>query len=399
MPGFHREICDIINDRDDITFTAIGEQIGASKQCMSKFKKDGTIGFRKLLRLSYYFFPDNQAEKMTNWCLQLDSVESIQQCLEYAAITRNTSLLKKLVEKYKKEGGVIGDYINVYKVIYRYMNYDIEGYEISDNLKEVENTEDCTLVILVNILKCYDYFAQKKIHHMLDLALKVEEMIKNLNDSRKLFIKECYLHRIAEILAPVYLHMNELELSRHYSFLLINANICAKTVSDASYYIGMTYLNSDSKKCLNYLNNSYDIAKTLRIPNLITQTRDNLDYVKIYLELQLGSDSDVRLMQYQDNRMLGEVIESLIMERGKRDFLLLYRACSQQSMEQLYECFYIFFSNSNYFFASLTAKEIYKRGDCSAMTKMMINFKSQKIKGELKFEKDYISSFYNVNLE
>ncbi|MEI4618093.1 AimR family lysis-lysogeny pheromone receptor, partial [Bacillus cereus] len=169
MPGFHREICNIINDRDDITFTAIGEQIGASKQCMSKFKKDGTIGFRKLLRLSYYFFPDNQAEKMTKWCLQLDSVESIQQCLEYAAITRNTSLLKKLVEKYKKEGGVIGDYINVYKVIYRYMIYDIEGYEISDNLKEVENIEDSTLVILVNILKCYDYFAQKKIHHMLDL--------------------------------------------------------------------------------------------------------------------------------------------------------------------------------------------------------------------------------------
>ncbi|PGZ12318.1 hypothetical protein COE47_31735, partial [Bacillus thuringiensis] len=87
MPGFHREICDIIIDRDDLTFTRVGEQIEASKQCMSKFKKDGTIGFRKLLRLSYYLFPEKQRERMEDWCLQLDSAESIQQSLEYAAIT------------------------------------------------------------------------------------------------------------------------------------------------------------------------------------------------------------------------------------------------------------------------------------------------------------------------
>ncbi|KEK22504.1 AimR family lysis-lysogeny pheromone receptor [Bacillus gaemokensis] len=397
MPGFHREICDIINDRDDITFSAVGEKIEASKQCMSKFKKDGTIGFRKLLRLSYYFFPDKQREKMDKWCLQLDSAESIQQSLEYAAITRNVSLLKKLLKLHKKETGIIGDYVNVYNVIYRYMNYDIDGHEIIGNLKKIDNIEDNTLVILVNILKCYNYFAQKKIHLMLDLALEVEEMIKNLSDSRKLFIKECYLHRLAEILAPVYLHRNELELSRHYSFLIINANICAKTVSDASYYVGMTYLTEDEEKCLEYLQKSHDIAKTVGVKDLIIQTRDNLDYVKIYLGVPLGMDSDARLVMYQNNRLNGKMIDDYIEERGERDFLLMYQACNQNSIPELYERFQRFFSNSNFYFSSLVAKEIYDRGDRSMMTQMLTNFKSNHTKGEIQFEKSFIRSFRSFN--
>ncbi|MGM2821480.1 AimR family lysis-lysogeny pheromone receptor, partial [Bacillus cereus group sp. Bce001] len=85
---------------------------------------------------------------------------------------------------------------------------------------------------------------------------------------RKLFIKECYLHRLAEILAPVYLHRNELDLARHYASLIINANICAKTVSDASYYVGMTYLVEDKDKCLEYLQRSHEIAKSVNVKKL-----------------------------------------------------------------------------------------------------------------------------------
>lgn len=397
MPGFHREICDFINDRDDLTFSSVGEQIEASKQCMSKFKKDGTIGFRKLLRLSYYLFPEKQRERMEDWCLQLDSAESIQQSLEYAAITRNVNLLKKLIKKHKKETGIVGDYIDVYKIIYKYMNYDIEGYEIIEHLKKIENTEDSTLTILINILKCYDHFAQKKIHLMLDLALEVEEMIKNLSDSRKLFTKECYLHRLAEILAPVYLHRNELDLARHYASLIINANICAKTVSDASYYVGMSYLVEDKDKCLEYLQRSHEIAKSVNVKNLILQTRDNLDYVKIYLGIPLGIDSDARLVMYQNNRKNVKLINDYIEERGERDFLLMYRACNQESILGLYECFQRFFSNSNFFFSSLVAKEIYDRGDRSGMTQMLTNFKTNNLKGEIQFEKSFIRSFRNFD--
>ncbi|ARO65518.1 Uncharacterized protein B5E39_3183 [Bacillus cereus] len=232
---------------------------------------------------------------------------------------------------------------------------------------------------------------------MLDLALEVEEMIKNLSDSRKLFIKECYLHRLAEILAPVYLHRNELDLARHYASLIINANICAKTVSDASYYVGMSYLVEDIDKCLEYLQRSHEIAKSVNVKNLILQTRDNLDYVKIYLGIPLGIDSDARLVMYQNNRKNVKLINDYIEERGERDFLLMYSACNQESTLGLYECFQRFFSNSNFFFSSLVAKEIYDRGDRSGMTQMLTNFKTNNLKGEIQFEKSFIRSFRNFD--
>jgi hypothetical protein len=390
---YQKEICGAIEDRDDLTYSKVGELIGISKQGMSKFKIDGIIGFQKLLRLSYLLFPDEQAEAMARWCLELNATESIQNSFEYAAITRNTSLLDNLLIKHHDATGTLKEYVSVYSIIYRYMQYEIEGYEIIENLNKIDYIGDSALRILVNILKCYDYFAQKKINVMLDFISEIEEMIKNLSDSRKLFSKECYLHRLAELLAPIYLHSNELELSRFYSSLIINANICAKTVSDGSYYMGMTYLNEDSEKCLEYLRKSHDIAKIVGIKELINQTRDNLDYVKIHLGIPLEEGSDSRLILYQNNRLNRSIIDNYIKEKGERDFPLLYRAYSYGSDKELYKCFQKFFSNSNYLFSNLVVKELYDRGDRSVMTKMLMDFKSNNTKGVGSFEEDFIRSF------
>ncbi|MGI2709028.1 AimR family lysis-lysogeny pheromone receptor [Bacillus cytotoxicus] len=395
MLRFHREICDTINDRDDITFSSVAEKIGVSKQCMSKFKKDGAIGFRKLLRISYYLFPDEQREKMEKWCLQLDSAESIQQSLEYAAITRNVKLLRQLIQIHKKSDGVIRDYINVYSIIYNYMQGKIKGIDLIENLNKIGRVEDSTLNILVNIIKCYNYFAQKKIHIMLEVAQDVSSMMGDLSDSRKLFIKECFLHRLAEILAPIFLHRNQLHLARKYASLIINANICAKTVADASYYVGMTYLNEDNERCLQYLHDSYVIAKTIGVERFEVQARDRLDCVKIYLGIPLGAESDTRLIEYQKDNTKGQLIDSIIKERGEKDFLLLYKARSYNSFSELYECFQHFFSDSNFFFSSLVAREIYERGDRSGLTESLINFKVdiENEKGGIQFEEDFIRSF------
>jgi hypothetical protein len=88
MHILYKELCNAIEDREDLTFSKVAEYIGASKQCMSKFKSEGVIGFRKLLRrLSYLLYPSNQKEVMSEWCLRVNSVESIKQSFEYAAIT------------------------------------------------------------------------------------------------------------------------------------------------------------------------------------------------------------------------------------------------------------------------------------------------------------------------
>ena len=93
------------------------------------------------------------------------------------------------------------------------------------------------------------------------------------------------------------------------------------------------------------------------------------------------------LLCIKNNRKNVKLINDYIEERGERDFLLMYRACNQESILGLYECFQRFFSNSNFYFSSLVAKEIYDRGDRSGMTQMLTNFKTNNLKGEIQFEK------------
>lgn len=395
MQNLCKELCNEIEDRDDLTFTKVGEYIGLSKQGMSKFKSDGIIGFRKLLRLSFLLRPDNQREAMEEWCLRLNTVEAIKQSFEYAATTRNIELLGKLLEKHKDEKGGIAEYISVYSLIYDYMKNKIRGVELIHKLDKSCRLKDGSLRILTDILKCYGYYFLKKFRTMLDIALDVERRLKNLSDKRELFMKECFLHRIAEVLAPAYLHLNNPERARHYAELIFNGNICAKTVSDATYILGMSYILEDKRKCIDYLTKSYDIAKSIGDVVIETEARLNLDFAKLYLNIELDDTSDKLLLNFQDDRdseINLKAIEELMYQKGEDDLIILFKATTDSRKENLHECFLKFFKQDNYFFSGFIAKELKDRGDDSTWAEQMIQF-TINIEEETHFEKDFICSF------
>lgn len=388
-----KEICDIIEDRDDLTFSKVAERIGASKQCMSKFKDKGVIGFRKLLRLSYLLFPTTQRETMAIWCLKVNTTETIKQSFEYAAITRNLGLLNSLIKKYSSEGGSIGEYVAIYTIIYKYMIDEISGYNLILNIKKAGTIKDNALSILIEILKCYNYYFQKKFPLMLETAKEAEEMIKTLS-GKNLFMKECLLHRVAELFGPIFLRLNNLALARHYAFIITNANICAKTVSDAFYIVGMTYLIEDPLKCIGFLQDSYEISKTVGDINREKESRLNLDFAKLYSNVNLDDDSDLLLRRYQENKDSEnlKLVEEGLYQGNKEDFLVFFRACHSDSVNSLYECHKRFFSQSNYHFASLVAREIQKKWESSTLIETLINFKYE-TEGNVCFEKNFISCF------
>lgn len=394
-----KELCDHIEDRDDLTFSKVAKYIGASKQSMSKLKSEGVIGFRKLLRLAYLLYPVNPNEVMSEWCLRLNTTEAIKQCFEYAAITRNIELLKKLLVKYSKEKGTLGEYVAVYTIIYRYMVNEISGFYLISRVKKVGQVKDEALNILIEIIKCYNYYFEKKFPLMLETAREAEKNLQFLG-KREHFIKECYLHRIAEVLGPVYLHLNNLKLARHYAFTIINADICPKTVSDAAYIVGMSYLLEDGDKCVNYLQQSYDIAKTIGDIDIEREARLNLDFAKLYLDIKLDDDSHGALLNYQENKEseinLNELKE-VMYQRGDDDLIVLFEAKASGSLEKLHEYFDDFFQQTNLFFSSLIAKEIYDIGDQSTWTEKMMKF-TPKTEESVYFEKDFISGFINFNI-
>jgi hypothetical protein len=394
LQTLYKELCDAIEDRDDLTFSKVAEYIDASKQCMSKFKSKGELGFRKLLRLSYLLYPNNQAEKMAEWCMRLNSTESIKLSFEYAAIIRNIALLGNLITKYENEKGKLAEYVAIYSIIHKYMTDELSGLDLIMHVKKVGQVKDESLKIIIEILKCYNYFFQRKFNRMLDVAKEVEESLQFLS-KRELFLKECYLHRIAEVLDHAYLFLNNLKQARHYAFIIINADICPKTVSDASYIVGMSYLVEDERKCVEYLQKSYDIAKTIGDSNRENEARLNLDFVKLYLGIKLDEDSDEALVNFQNNKDSEINLNSLkevMYLKGEDDLIVLFEARASGSVQKLHEVFLEFFQQSNYFFSSLMAKELRDKGDRTIWSEQAIGY-TIKSEESVYFEKDFINSF------
>jgi hypothetical protein len=271
---------------------------------------------------------------------------------------------------------------------------EISGFDLIAHVKRCGKIKDESLKVLIEILKCYNYFFQRKFHLMLETAHEAEKALLFLG-KRELFFKECYLHRIAEVLDHAYLFLNNLELARYYAFIIINADICPKTVSDATYIVGMSYLLEDTSKCLDYLQKSYDIAKTIGDHNIEHEARMNLDFVKLYLNVKLPEDSDAALINFQNNKESEINLNSLkevMYLKEEDDLIVLFEAISSGSIQKFHECFLDYFQQTNYFFASIMAKELRDRGDTSVWAIQAMNFTIKTEEGN-NFEKDFISGF------
>jgi hypothetical protein len=355
------------------------------------------FSFRKYLRLSFVVYPENQKEAMDGWCLRFDSVEAVKQSFEYASITRNKPLLKSLLDKHKDDKSFC-KHVAIYTVLYDFYVDNICASDLISRLEKVGQLKG-ELAILSDIIKCYYYYYVEEYHLMLATAKQALKAIHKLSD-RQLFIKESYLHRIAEVLGHVSLHLNDIESARFYANIIINADICAKTVSGAYYILGMTYLAEDKTKCIEYLRARYEIARTLGEESIERNARRGLDIAKLYLNVQLDADSDPILQRLQNNKGSEfelNLIKEAAFKQGDDGILVILNGIAKNSAKKLHEYRKSFFKQGNFFFASLAAIEAKKMdSSCEDWIEEFIEFKTE-TKGDVDFEEDYIKCFNRIS--
>ena len=154
-------------------------------------------------------------------------------------------------------------------------------------------------------------------------------------------------------------------------------------------------LRLDERKCVEYLQKSYDIAKTIQDPSIEKEARLNLDFVKLYLDIELDADSDIELKNFQENRDSEVNLNSLkevMYLKGEDDLVILFEVIASKSATKTHTHLFEFFQQSNYFFASLMARELQKLGDDSIWAANAVRF-TTKNEESVYFEKDFISSF------
>ncbi|MEH6941634.1 AimR family lysis-lysogeny pheromone receptor [Bacillus sp. JJ722] len=394
------EIYQYIEDSELYTYSSVAKLVGCNRQDLNNCKERGSLSFKILLKIAHIIAPNNPHEKISQWCLSLISVTNIKHSFEYAAITRNISLLSNIIAKNSKETGIIGEYVKVYTLILKYMKNEISGKDIYNEVNNFKSLKDKPLKVLVNILKCYSLYFKKEFLHMLEESNNIYQNIYIL-DKKESFLRDCLYYRYFEVMMPVHLHLNNLKEARKYASLVKNTNICAKTISDATYIIGMTYLLEDSQECLMHLQESYDIAKTVDA-EIEREARLNLDFAKLYLNIKLDPDANPNLLTYEGYRKVATLkkVEEELLQGGDEDFAQLFSAIDNGSVEAIYDCFENFLNSFNLLFSSLAVNELAKRGENSFVVQRLLKLKISK-KGDVVDEENYLddfdSSFINWN--
>ena len=155
------------------------------------------------------------------------------------------------------------------------------------------------------------------------------------------------------------------------------------------------FLVEDEQKCLEYLQKSYDIAKTTEDKVIETEARLHLDFVKLYLNVALDEDSATELINYQnkkDSEINLNSLKEVMYLKGEDNLVILFEAIASNSVQVLHDRFDEFSRQSNHYYASLMARELQKTGDDSIWAERAVHY-TIKTEESGCFEKDFIGSF------
>ncbi|MEC1940348.1 AimR family lysis-lysogeny pheromone receptor [Bacillus velezensis] len=364
----------------DLNVRQLAESTGIKSSCLYDFEDDGKIGFRKILRLSQYFFKGNYHEKMRDWCLKLPTTEATKQAFEYAAVKRDVGLLGKLIEISQEDEALV-PYVRAYTVLHDYMTYKTNFNQLSSQMSKVKAYGNKELNILKRIYKCVSFYYHKDFYGITREAEEVVKDLKKMNTERSLFYKECYLYRLSEVLAPAYLSLNEIELCSYHANVLIKGQVNLKHQSDGYYYLGMINLEKDKEKSLEYFQKSLEVMKLVGEPVLVKETQYNLELAKIYFKHREGRGiPDLSL--FEKELILG----------GDADFLVYFKYVQCLSKDRLHQGYIHFHTGMNYLFASLIADDLMMIGEDRGHASVLKNLKI-KSRGEIFYEKDFINCF------
>ncbi len=132
---------------------------------------------------------------------------------------------------------------------------------------------------------------------------------------------------------------------------------------------------------------SYNLSKRIGDQGYENEAFYNMKMVEMYYAAETDGTASV----------LADVDKyaQVFYQKEKEDFIVLFKAMQDMSNESLHKCLQQFFTQGNYFFSSLSARELYKRGEDSAIIKWMMDYK-QEVGGN-EVEEENIDIFSDVN--
>ncbi|MEC3678200.1 AimR family lysis-lysogeny pheromone receptor [Bacillus velezensis] len=382
MTSIRDEFVQIRQERE-LSIPRISLEADIHQDCLYGLEEDGGIGFRQLLHLSRYLFGADYDQKMREWCLKLNSTETLKQAFEYAALKRDIGLLQGLIDQNRNDPG-LKNYINTYTIICDFMTDKINFSEMSSRISKLKVSSDKDLALFKRIYNCVSLYYRKEFLEMTKEAKAIDVELKKINSSRqrqRAFFKECFSYRLSEILAPAYLHLNELDLCRKHAKVLISTALNQKHISDGYYCLAMSYLAENPELSIKLLNQSKLAAEKTGYDALIKIADSNLFFAKLYFDFKQGRVEVPDLNLLSKQLLLG----------GDADFIVYFDYIQHKTTQEAYKGWRYFLGKMNFLFASLSADFLLTLGVDEDQVQALKSITFEK--GEVIYEENFISSF------
>ncbi|RAP04088.1 hypothetical protein C2W58_02622 [Bacillus pumilus] len=373
---------DVLNCFDDLflDFDSVAAKLNIHVNQLYNLKKTGKIGFKTLLKVAQLVSGANYHRHMRDWCLKVTTTESIKHAFEYAAIKRDTGLLKELLQVHRTDQSLIY-YTQFYQVIYNYMTNKVNPDELKNCVDSLKIGKDKELKILKSIFKCYSLYYERKFMTILEVAPEIEKDISELGEARKGFFMECYLMRLSEILAPAYLYLKDLKRARRYAEIIINSNICSKTNSDAYYYMGVSYILEDRGSCLRFLRNSLTEAFKTGDTSIISEAENTLKMFEGFFTYKSSGIIPSGLPHAED-----------MLLKDMNPVLRYFGLVGSGSVKELISAYSVYTQEFNFLFQSIVIEDLVKAG-LDPIFANPIKDTQLTYKGDVYFEEDFVRSF------
>lgn len=401
MDKIRKYIFDSIEDNDALDLDKVAKVIGVSPRHLEYVAKgERNLTFRPYVKLAFLLDKENPHKRISEWCTSFDTTDCVTGAFEYASITRNVQLLDKLLTIHQEDEGKIGECVRVYSFILNLMKNNIKSSEMHMELKKIKKIKDSSLLLLKEIYLLISKYHAKEFHSIPNIGHEIEKNVKEMKEDKQ-FLKECFLHRLSEILAFTHLHLNNLVQARHYAMIILNGEVSIKNQADAKFIIGMSYLNTDRDECMRYMIESYETMKKTGVDFLIEEALYNLQYAQLLLGIKLPDDADKALKSvelFREGKISEDSVKEVVYGSGDADLISYFDGISGSS-EELYDAYHEYVANANMYYASIMIQELIKSGENSGFVRSLVrmNFNSNKFKGDVLFEETFISSFNRIS--
>ncbi|WP_078429072.1 AimR family lysis-lysogeny pheromone receptor [Alkalihalobacterium alkalinitrilicum] len=295
--------------------------------------------------------------------------------LEYVINNNMTDVLDHLIENLSaSENEESQIWAEVYRIDREVVKGQLSLIEATSTLTYIQ-TNSKEINALRKVLQLYNYYDLKSFEMISSMSELVRAEIEHLEDG---YMKNSLLTRFGLIMQSVYVHLNQLELSRNYGNFICKNEVNELAIGIAFKNLGNSFIQSNLDFAVAAFNKSKEVFKKLGHHVELTNAQSSLNFAYCFwnrpekysrtspysaLEEKQGyAFYLIKTKNFEEAKKLLDEVKPKITNNFQLGFHYYYRGILENNEDRFYESVTHFKKAGDYYYRNLPLIELKKLG-------------------------------------